>query len=118
MFYEPCVLCSEQAEVIRIADGHVFVRCPSGHTAMSPANEYPTPRIAQATDWLYLKEAYPVERYVRVRINDKWELVEVVGHKTECIKTGEPAVRIYLAGCGTMLFSREEMDKWNPRTED
>jgi hypothetical protein len=39
----------------------------------------------------------------------------VVGHKAQSIRTGRPAVRVYIKGYGTVLFDREQMDRWNSK---
>ena len=116
MFYDICPVCGEEAELVRMDEAWAYFLCPDaeGDEYRRPLDEFPAQRIAQARDWLYLQATYLQGMTVRIRQGrGPYRQVEVVGHKAECLKTGHPAVRIYLTGYGTMLFGRDEMDRWN-----
>lgn len=116
MFYAVCTACGAPsvAEVVRIDDDYVFFRCANDHELFRSVTEFPAENVELAREWLYLRETYPQGLKVRIRLGrNPYRQVEVVGHKEQSLKTGRPAVRVYVKGYGAMLFGRVEMDRWN-----
>lgn len=59
-----------------------------------------------------LRAAYPQESTVEVVVGGQRRTVEVVGHKAERLLDGVPAVRVYVIGYGTKLYSEAELKKF------
>lgn len=57
-----------------------------------------------------LQEAYPQGNWIRVFYQGEHREVEIVGHKEARLKDDKPAVRVYIYGFGTVLFSEEELE--------
>lgn len=115
MFYDVCTTCGAPsvAELVKIDRNRAYFRCLSGHETFQPLSEYPAESIKMGREWLYLLATYPQGSEVRVKHGDKMQTVEVVGHKAQSLLTGRPAVRVYVKGYGTVLFTRQQMAQWN-----
>ena len=112
-FVDTCPQCEGVSELVRLDTDYAYFHCfqmEDGDTYRIPLSGFPSNNIELARDWLHLKATYPQGSWVRVMYGGEIREVEVVGHKASSLKTFEPAVRVYVKGYGTVLFSKQELE--------